>query len=94
MCAGWRRWVLGGALHHHIFSPFFFNYLLYSYVIYLFPLSLCALTGGAGYASGGEDRSVRLWGGAGECRQTLHQPAQSVWSVAALPNGDVAAAMR
>jgi phospholipase A-2-activating protein len=59
-------------------------------------------------ASGGEDRSLRIWRGIfplptfpglrlisclrwadGECYQTLIHPAISVWSVSAMPNGDV-----
>lgn len=40
--------------------------------------------------SGGEDRTVRVWKG-GECIQTLMHTG-SVWSVAALPNGDIVSA--
>jgi phospholipase A-2-activating protein len=59
-------------------------------------------------ASGGEDRSLRIWRGMlplpnplsshdnsplhrtdGECYQTINHPAISVWSVSAMPNGDV-----
>ncbi|KAI0238122.1 WD repeat protein Lub1 [Massospora cicadina] len=39
------------------------------------------------FVSGGEDRSVRIWRG-GACVQTITLPAISVWSVAALANGD------
>ncbi|KAI0302198.1 WD40-repeat-containing domain protein [Russula brevipes] len=39
-------------------------------------------------ASGGEDRSLRIWRD-GECYQTITHPAISVWSVSALPNGDI-----
>lgn len=41
--------------------------------------------------SGGEDRSVRVWRDS-ECVQTIPLPAQSVWSVCVLSNGDIAAA--
>lgn len=41
--------------------------------------------------AGGEDRTVRVWQD-GEVQQTLHLPAISVWSVAALQDGDIAAA--
>lgn len=42
--------------------------------------------------SGGEDRSVRVWDAAtGDLKQTITLPAISVWCVAALPSGDVAA---
>ena len=43
------------------------------------------------WVTSGEDRSVRVWEG-GEVVQTLYLPAISVWSVAALANGDIAAA--
>ncbi|KAI0273434.1 phospholipase A-2-activating protein [Gloeopeniophorella convolvens] len=39
-------------------------------------------------ASGGEDRSLRIWRD-GECYQTIIHPAISVWSVSSMPNGDV-----
>lgn len=39
-------------------------------------------------ASGGEDRSLRIWR-EGECYQTIIHPAISVWSVSAIPNGDI-----
>ncbi|KAI0256861.1 WD40-repeat-containing domain protein [Lactifluus subvellereus] len=39
-------------------------------------------------ASGGEDRSLRIWRD-GECYQTIIHPAISVWSVSAMPNGDI-----
>lgn len=42
-----------------------------------------------GFVSGSEDRSARVWDKTGSCRQTLHLPCQSAWSVAALANSDV-----
>ena len=41
--------------------------------------------------TGGEDRSVRVWKD-GQVVQTLYLPVISVWGVAALANGDIAAA--
>ena len=42
--------------------------------------------------TGGEDRSVRVCSGeTGEVEQTLYLSAISVWGVAALANGDIAA---
>lgn len=32
---------------------------------------------------------MRVWGANGNCIQTIHMPAQSVWAVAALPNTDI-----
>ncbi|GAA6027019.1 hypothetical protein JCM8097_006044 [Rhodosporidiobolus ruineniae] len=47
---------------------------------------------GGGLVSGGEDRTVRIWRAAdGECEQTIVVPAVSVWCVAVLANGDIAA---
>ncbi|KAK3733079.1 hypothetical protein QZH41_008412, partial [Actinostola sp. cb2023] len=40
------------------------------------------------FASVGEDRSLRIWEG-GECCQTITLPAQSVWCVECLENGDI-----
>ncbi|KAI0006182.1 WD40-repeat-containing domain protein [Russula compacta] len=52
-----------------------------------FVYSLSILPNGDG-ASGGEDRSLRIWRD-GECYQTISHPAISVWSVSAMPNGDI-----
>lgn len=41
------------------------------------------------FVTGGEDRTLRVWGPSGECVQTIHMPAQSVWAVATLPNSDI-----
>jgi phospholipase A-2-activating protein len=52
-----------------------------------FVYSMCTLPNGDG-ASGGEDRSLRIWRD-GECHQTIVHPAISVWTVSAMPNGDI-----
>ena len=57
---------------------------------YIYSLSLLG-PGGDSWVTGGEDRSVRIWKG-GEVVQTLYLPVISVWGVAALTNGDIAAA--
>jgi len=57
---------------------------------YIYSLALLG-EGGDSWVTGGEDRSVRVWKG-GEVVQTLYLPCISVWSVCALPNGDIAAA--
>ena len=46
------------------------------------------------FVTGGEDRTLRVWGPGGECVQTIHMPAQSVWAVAALPNSDIVCGSR
>lgn len=45
-------------------------------------------TEGGGFVSVGEDRTLRIWKG-GECFQTITLPAQSIWSVTCLNNGDI-----
>ncbi|KAI9466370.1 WD40-repeat-containing domain protein [Lactarius psammicola] len=52
-----------------------------------FVYSMCTFPNGDG-ASGGEDRSLRIWRD-GECHQTIVHPAISVWSVSVMPNGDI-----
>lgn len=47
-----------------------------------------------GFVTGGEDRTLRVWEPAGECVQTIHVPAQSVWAVATLPNSDIVCGSR
>lgn len=46
------------------------------------------------FVTGGEDRTLRVWRADGECVQTIHMPAQSVWAVAALPNSDIVCGSR
>ncbi|CAB3243021.1 unnamed protein product [Arctia plantaginis] len=41
-----------------------------------------------GFATCGEDGSVRLWAG-GDCVRDIRLPVQSVWSVTCLENGDI-----
>lgn len=43
---------------------------------------------GGSFVSVGEDRSLRIWK-EGECSQVITLPAQSVWSVTCLNNGDI-----
>lgn len=42
------------------------------------------------FVTSGEDSTIRYWQG-GENIQTISLPAQSVWSVACLSNGDIVA---
>ena len=57
---------------------------------YIYSLALLG-SGGDSWVTGGEDRSVRVWKD-GQVVQTLYLPVISVWGVAALSNGDIAAA--
>ncbi|GAA99938.1 hypothetical protein E5Q_06641 [Mixia osmundae IAM 14324] len=57
-----------------------------------FVYSLDVLPDSGDLLSGGEDRNVKVWSADdGELLQTITVPAVSVWSVSALPNGDIAA---
>ncbi|GAA5926962.1 hypothetical protein JCM10213_005536 [Rhodosporidiobolus nylandii] len=59
---------------------------------FVYSLSAIPVSLGGGLVSGGEDRTVRVWRAAdGECEQTIVVPAVSVWCVALLANGDIAA---
>ncbi|KAK7867192.1 hypothetical protein R5R35_008386 [Gryllus longicercus] len=61
----------------------FYGHSNYIYCVSVFP------QGGAEcFVTSGEDRTVRVWQG-GEVEQTVTLPAQSVWTVACLANGDI-----
>jgi len=60
----------------------------YGHENYIYSISLL---GGGGWVTSGEDRSVRVWRD-NQVTQTIYLPAISVWSVAVLDNGDIAAA--
>lgn len=53
-----------------------------SFIYAISPLSALSVV------SSGEDKSCRIWEN-GSCKQTILHPAQSVWCVTALPNGDI-----
>ncbi|XP_065917217.1 phospholipase A-2-activating protein-like [Dysidea avara] len=54
---------------------------------YVYSISVFPASGGSQFLSCGEDRTVRVWKN-GSCDQTILLPAQSVWSVHYLENGD------
>lgn len=60
--------------------------VLYGHSNYIY--SLAVALDGNGFASVGEDSSLRVWKDA-NVAQVLTLPAQSVWSVAYLPNSDI-----
>ena len=62
----------------------------YGHENYIYSLAILS-PGDRTWVTGGEDRSVRVWQG-NSVVQTIYLPAISVWSVAVLPNGDIAAA--
>ncbi|XP_076047621.1 phospholipase A2 activator protein [Oratosquilla oratoria] len=59
----------------------------YGHTNFIYSLSVFQDTGL--FVTGSEDRTLKVWKG-GECEQTIHLPAQSVWSVITLENGDIA----
>lgn len=61
----------------------------------LFASSISILPGAGvdSFVTSGEDRTIKIWE-MGECQQTITLPAQSVWSVAYLQNGDIVAGSR
>lgn len=61
---------------------------------FLFTFRVSMVTPDGGFVTGGEDRTLRVWGPEGECVQTIHVPAQSVWAVASLPNLDIVCGSR
>lgn len=61
----------------------------YGHDNYIYSISL--LPNGIDWVTSGEDRSMRVWEN-NAVVQTVFLPAISVWSVSALPNGDVATA--
>ncbi|KAA0193274.1 hypothetical protein HAZT_HAZT008381 [Hyalella azteca] len=65
--------------------------IFYGHTNFVYSLSLISDTSGSfrGFVSGSEDRTLRVWSASGNCRQTVHLPCQSAWSVAVLPNTDV-----
>lgn len=62
----------------------------------ILPLRLSKVPNSPIFASCGEDRSLRVWNleRKEECIQTIHLPAQSVWSVTFMKNGDIVSGSR
>ncbi|KAF0312844.1 Phospholipase A-2-activating protein [Amphibalanus amphitrite] len=73
-----RRWNINGTCVQTLYGHSNFVY------------SVAVLPNGVDLVSAGEDRTVRVWRG-GQLDQTINLPAQSVWAVACLQNGDIAA---
>ncbi|XP_037071040.1 phospholipase A-2-activating protein-like [Pollicipes pollicipes] len=73
-----RHWNIDGNCIHTFYGHSNFVY------------SVAVLPNGVDLVSAGEDRTVRVWR-RGELAQTINVPAQSVWAVACLQNGDIAA---
>jgi phospholipase A-2-activating protein len=63
------------------------NYLLFLYS------SVSLLPNGQDFVSVGEDRTLRVWKG-NDCKQVIHLPAMSIWTVATLKNGDIVTGSR
>ena len=76
-----RRWLLTGECVHT-----YFGHENYIYSIAIMP-------NGEDFVTGGEDRTMRVWR-KGQCDQIITHPAQSVWCVTVLPNGDIVTGAR
>ncbi|KAH9488092.1 hypothetical protein Btru_065405 [Bulinus truncatus] len=61
--------------------------IYYGHTNYVYSLSI--LPNGQDFITSGEDRTMRVWKD-GRCVQTIYHPCESVWSVCALSNGDIA----
>ncbi|XP_037299197.1 phospholipase A-2-activating protein isoform X2 [Manduca sexta] len=59
----------------------------YGHSNYIYSISLNPVVSN-GFATSGEDGSVRLWSG-GDCVREIKLPVHSVWSVTCLDNGDI-----
>jgi hypothetical protein len=53
-----------------------------------------AVLQGGGFVTAGEDQALIVWKDDGDHEQKIKIPAQSVWAVICLPNGDIAAGSR
>ncbi|KAK0062786.1 phospholipase A-2-activating protein [Biomphalaria pfeifferi] len=61
--------------------------IYYGHTNYVYSLSI--LPNGQDFITGGKDRTMRVWND-GRCVQTIYHPCESVWTVCALANGDIA----
>lgn len=61
--------------------------IFYGHSNYIYSISVFPGAGVDSFVTSSEDRTVKIWQN-GECQQTVTLPAQSVWSVACLQNGD------
>lgn len=62
---------------------------LYGHTNYIYSLAFNYHLGENTFISGGEDCTLRMWNFDGELGNPITLPAQSVWSVACLKNGDI-----
>ncbi|EFA09359.2 phospholipase A-2-activating protein [Tribolium castaneum] len=62
--------------------------VLYGHTNYIYSIARCKSAGENCFVTSDEDRTVRFWQN-GENIETIQLPAQSVWSVACLSNGDI-----
>ena len=65
----------------------------YSHTNFVYSICVLPKATGCGFATTGEDRTLCIWKD-GDCCQTITHPAQSVWSVAVLDNGDIVTGAR
>ncbi|XP_018568401.1 phospholipase A-2-activating protein [Anoplophora glabripennis] len=60
----------------------------YGHTNYIYSIARCKSHGDNAFVTSDEDRTVRFWKN-GVNTQTIELPAQSIWTVACLPNGDI-----
>lgn len=56
---------------------------------YIYSIAFNKHLGNDVFVSGGEDSTIRMWNSTGPLGESIMLPAQSVWSVACLNNGDI-----
>ncbi|CAH1156011.1 unnamed protein product [Phaedon cochleariae] len=61
---------------------------LYGHTNFIYSIARCRAHGLDSFVTSDEDRTVRFWQN-GENNNTIELPAQSIWTVACLPNGDI-----
>lgn len=60
----------------------------YGHTSFIYSIARCTKLGEDAFVTSDEDRSIKIWKN-GQCVQTIQLPAQSVWTVACLSNGDI-----
>ncbi|KAJ6649170.1 Phospholipase A-2-activating protein [Pseudolycoriella hygida] len=62
---------------------------LFGHSNYIYTMALNKAIGQDVFVTGSEDSTIRMWNSSGELGDAITLPAQSVWSVACLANGDI-----
>lgn len=62
---------------------------LYGHTNYIYSMAFNYQLGDSVFVTGGEDSTLRMWNFDGELGEAITLPAQSVWAVTCLKNGDI-----